>query len=169
MDAGGSCTSVSSTIHKLVYIMNSKVSQNVAQFSGGGMAIQFYQSCFAISVLIHNVSLSRNVANSSLFVGGNIFVPNFSIAGNSITISRSTVELDTSSIGGRMVFLTDAFLGCPSTMINHKPTSVNIVDSTFQHNTARKIGGGLVISLGSESFEYSCCSTEVDITNCNFL
>ena len=63
-----------------------------------------------------------------------------------------------------MVFLTDAFPGCPSSMINIKPTSVNIVDSTFHYNTAHKSGGGLAIS-----FDYFCCSAEVNITNVTFL
>ena len=76
------------------------------------------------------------------------------------------MEFGTSPIGGGMAFLTGASQECPSSMINLKPTSVNIVDSTFQHNTARKKGGGLDISLGS--FEY-CCSTEVNITNVTFL
>ena len=77
------------------------------------------------------------------------------------------MEFGTSPIGGGMAFQTDAFLGCPSSVVNLKPTSVNIVDSTFQYNTARKSGGGLVISLGS--FEYFCCSAEVNITNVTFL
>ena len=75
MLAGSSCTPpISSTIHKSVYLMNSKVYQNLAEVAGGGLAIQFNQSCFAIDVLIHNVSLSRNVGNSSLLSGGNIFI-----------------------------------------------------------------------------------------------
>ena len=163
--AGHSCSSLSSTIHKSVYIFNSKVSQNVADV-GGGLTVQFNRSCFAINVLIHNVSLSRNVANDLLFTGGNIFVSNLCTAENSITISRSTVEFGTSPIGGGMAFLTGASQECPASMINLKPTSVKIVDSTFQHNTARKKGGGLDISLGS--FEY-CCSAEVNITNVTFL
>ena len=162
---GGSCTSVSSTIHKYVYIMNSNICRNVADFAGGGIAIQFKQSCFAINVLIHSISLLRNTATN--LTGGNVYLQSICSAGNSITISRSTVEFGTSSNGGGMSFLTDAFPGCPSSMINLKPTSVNIVDSTFQHNTARKSGGGLDITLGS--FEYFCCSTEVDITNVTFL
>ena len=162
---GGGCTSVSSTIHKYIYIMNSKVYQNVADV-GGGMAIQFDQSCFAISVLIHNVSLSRNAAKSLQISGGNIIVQNFCTARNSITITKCTVEFGTSAFGGGMAFLTDAFPGCPS-MINVKPTSVNIVDSTFRYNTARKMGGGLDILLGSS--EHFCCSAEVNITNVTFL
>ena len=65
MFAGGGCTPVSSTIHKSVYILNSKVYQNFAEFVGGGLAIKFKQSCFAINVLINNVSLSRNVGKIS--------------------------------------------------------------------------------------------------------
>ena len=171
MLAGGNCTSVSSTVHKSVYIMNSKVYKNFAELSGGGLAIQFYRSCFAINVVIHNVSISRNVGNGngSLLTGGNIFLSNLCTAGNSITISRSIVEYGNSSgSGGGMMILTDGFPGCPSWMINLKPiTSINIVDSTFQHNTARKRGGGLSISLGS--FEYFCCSAEVEIRNVSFL
>ena len=55
-------------------------------------------------------------------------------------------------------------------IFNDKPEtnySINTVDSTFQYNTARKSGGGLVILLGS--FDYFCCSAEVDITNVTFL
>ena len=40
----------------------------------------------------------------------------------------------------------------------------NIVDSTFQYNTARKSGGGLNIGLAVPS-EYFCCSADVNITN----
>ena len=157
--AGQICTPLSSTIHKSVHILNSNVSRNVADLAGGGIAIMFDQSCFSINVLMHNISLSRNTATS---IGGNIFVPNFRAAGNSITISRSTVEFGTSSIGGGMEFVTSA-----SSMTNLKPTSVNIVDSTFRYNTAHKKGGGLVILLGS--FEYFYCSAEVNITNVTFL
>ena len=75
------------------------------------------------------------------YIGGNIFVFEFG---------------DSSDSGGGMTVLTNGFLGCPSWIVNLKPTSINIVDSTFQYNTARKRGGGLAISLGS--FEYFCCS-----------
>ena len=162
--AGGSCTSVSGSIHKPVYILNSKVYQNVAE-QGGGLTVQFNHTCFAIDVLIHNVSLSRNAGTNS--TGGNFYLTNVCAAANSVTISRSTVEFGTSSIGGGMAFLTGAFPGCPSSMINLKPTSINIVDSTFQHNTAHKRGGGLAISL--DSFEYCCCRADVNITNVTFL
>ena len=64
-----------------------------------------------------------------------------------------------------MEFLTDA--GCPSSIKNLKPTSVNIVGSTFRYNTAHKMGGGLAILLGSSA--YFCYSTEVNITNVTFL
>ena len=168
MFAKGGCTPpVSSTIHKSVYIMNSKVYQNLAEVAGGGLAIQFKQSCFAINVIIHNVLLSSNVGNSSLSAGGNIFIPNFCTA--YITISKSTVEFgNASGIGGGMAFLTTAFPGCPSSMIGLKPNSINIVDSTFQYNTARKSGGGLDIEFSVPS-EYFCSSAEVKITNVTFL
>ena len=161
---GGSCISVNSTIHKSVYILNSKVYKNVAHV-GGGLTVQFNHTCFAIEVLIHNVSISRNAGTND--TGGNIFVSNLCTAANSITISRSTVEFGTSPVGGGMAFLTGAFPGCPASMINLKPTSVKIVDSTIRYNTARKRGGGLYISLGS--FEYSCCGAQVDITNVTFF
>ena len=67
------------------------------------MAIQFDHSCFAISVLIHNVSLSRNVAKNLLFSGGNIIVQNFCTTGNSMTISRSTVEFGAGPVGGGII------------------------------------------------------------------
>ena len=158
MFAGSSCTPpVSSTTHKSVYIMNSKVYQNLAKVAGGGLAIQFNQRCFAI-----------NVGNSSLLSGGNIFILNFCAAGNSITISRSNVEFSNASgIGGGMIFVTGAFPGCPSWMVNLKPTSINIVESTFQYNTAHKMGGRLAIALGSS--DYFCCNAEVNITNVIFL
>ena len=162
--AGHSCTSLSSTIHKSVHILNSKVSQNVADI-GGGLTVQFNHTCFAIDVRIHNVSISRNAGTNS--TGGNVYLTNMCAAGNSITISESTVEFGTSSIGGGMTFLTGAFPGCPSSMINLKPTSVNIVDSTFRYNTAYKKGGGLAISLGL--FECFCCGAQVDITNVTFI
>ena len=162
---GGSCTSVNSTICKSVYVMNSNIYRNVAEFAGGGMVILFKQSCVTINVLIHNLSLLRNTASN--LTGGNIYLQSICTAGNSITISRSTVEFGTSPVGGGMVFLTDAFPGCPSSMINLKPTNLNIVDSTFQYNTAYKWGGGLDMSLGSS--EYFCCSAEVNITNVTFF
>ena len=125
MFAGSCCTPpVSSTIHKSVYIMNSKVYQNLAKVAGGGLAIQFNQSCFAI-----------NVGNSSLLSGGNIFILNFCAAGNSITISRSNVEFSNASgIGGGMAFQTGASQECPASMTNLKPTSVNIgLNLSTQH------------------------------------
>ena len=51
---GGKFTSASTTVCKSVYIMNSKVHQNVADI-GGGVAVEFKLNCFASNVLIHNV------------------------------------------------------------------------------------------------------------------
>ena len=85
--AGAKCTSASSTMHKSVYIMNSKLPQNLTDV-GGGVAVGFKQNCFASNVLIHNVTLSRNTA--TIFSGGNMYVINNCSAGRSVTISRST-------------------------------------------------------------------------------
>ena len=53
-------------------------------------------------------------------------------------------------------------------MMGLKPNSINIVDLTFQYNTARISGGGLNIGLPVPS-EYFCCSADVNITNVTFL
>lgn len=53
-------------------------------------------------------------------------------------------------------------------MMGLKPNNINIVDSTFQYNTARKSGGGLNIGLAVPS-EYFCCSADVNITNVMFF
>ena len=159
--AAGSCTSVSTTIHKSVHIINSKVYQNVADV-GGGMAIQFTHSCLLVNILLHNIFLSRNAATAS--TGGNIYLPNVCTAGNSITISRSTVEYgNASDAGGGMAILTATSQVCPSSVENFKPTIINIVDSTFQYNIADVRGGGLAISF--DSSEYFCCSAQVNITS----
>ena len=114
--AFGNCTSVSTTVHKSVHILNSRVYQNFAEV-GGGMAFQFNHSCCDIAVSIHNVLLSRNAAATGKSTGGNIYLPNLCTAGNSITISRSTVEFgNASDAGGGMAFLTDASQGCPSSI-----------------------------------------------------
>ena len=154
-----------STVHKSVYIMNSKVHQNVADM-GRGVAVEFELNCFASKVLIHNVSLSRNTA--TVFSGGNMYVINNCSAGNSVTISRSTVEFGNSSgTGGGMTILTGASEACSSAVVSLKPTIVSIVDSTVQYNTAHYQGGGLVISFNSSN--YYCCSAKVDIKNVTFV
>ena len=162
LDAADSCTSVSSTIHSSVYILNSIFYQNVADRGGGGIAIQLLnQSCIAANVLIHNVSFSKNNATMN---GGNIYLANLCTAGNSITISRSIVEYGNSSMyGGGMGFITGAFNTCISSMVSLKPTIVNIVDSTVQYNTAID-GGGLNIL-----FQRFCCNVEMNITNVTFF
>ena len=161
----GSCTSVSGSIHKPVYILNSRVYQNVAE-QGGGIAIQFNQNCLAIDVSIHNVSLSRNTATN--FSGGNIYLYNYCTAGNSATISSSTLEYgNANDSGGGMAFVTSA---CSSSMVSLKAITINIADSMFQYNTAHALGGGLCISHGLIGLsEYSCCSAEVNITDVTFL
>ena len=73
-----------------------------------------------------------------------------------------------SGVGGGTAFLTTAFPGCPYSMMGLKPNSINIVDLTFQYNTARISGGGLNIGLAVSS-EYFCCSADVNITNVTFL
>ena len=163
---GHGCTSLSSTIQKSVYILNSKVYRNIADF-GGGIAIQFNQSCFAAKVLIHNVFLSRNTATKS---GGSIYLPNNCTAGNSVIISKSTVEFgNAGDSGGGMVFIANTSEVCSFSMVNHKPTIITIVDSTFQYNIVRYLGGGLLISFSNGLSEYSCCNTEINITNVTFL
>ena len=162
----GSCTLVSGSIRSPVYILNSKVHQNVAK-QGGGMAIQFNQNCLAIDVCIHNVSFSRNTATK--FAGGNIYFYNNCTAGNSLAIRSSIVEYgNASDNGGGMIFVTDA---CSSPMVSLKAITINIADSMFQYNTAHALGGGgLYISYGlTGSTEYSCCSAIVTITNGTFL
>ena len=160
MSADSSCTSISSTIHNTVWILNSKVYQNTAQL-GGGIAIIFKQSCFA--VLIHNVSLSRNVATK---YGGNIYLLNICTAGNTVTISRTTVEFgNASDIGGGFMMQSRAD-ACQSSMLSLKPSNINVIESTFQYNTACNVDGGVAISFGSS--EYFGYSAEVNITNVTF-
>ena len=161
LNAADNCILVSSTIHNSVYILNSKIYQNVADL-GGGIAIQlFNQSCIAANVLIHNVSISRNNATMS---GGNIYSANLCTAGNSITISSSTVEFGNSGgNGGGMGFSAGSFKTRAPSTVSLKPTTVNIVDSTFQHNTACDYGGGLGIV-----FLHFCCSVKMNITNVKF-
>ena len=162
--AGDSCTPVSSTTHKSVHIMNSKIYANIAG-RGGGMAVLFDQSCYAIDIFIHNVTLSRNTATNHS--GGNLYLSNICTAGNSVTISSSTVEFgNASTAGGGMIFFVNGSDEC-SSMENLKPAIISIVESTFQYNTAYYTGGGLIILAGS--FQYICCSTEVNITNVTFL
>ena len=130
------------------------------------MAIQFTHSCLVVNILLHNIFLLRNAATAS--TGGNIYLPNVCTAGNSITISRSTVEYgNASDAGGGMGILTATSQVCPSSVENLKPTIINIVDSTFQYNIADVRGGGLAISF--DSSEFFCCSAEVNITNVTFL
>ena len=152
-------------MHKSVYIMNSKVHQNVADM-GQGVAVEFKLNCFASNVLIHNVSLTRNTV--TIFSGGNMYVTNNCLAGNSVTISESTVEFGNSSgTGGRMTSLTGASEACSSTVVSLKPTILIIVDSSVQYNTAHYQGGGLVNSF--DSSDYLCCSDKVDIKNVTFV
>ena len=158
---GVSCTPESSTIHKSVHILNSKIYQNVAEL-GGGMVVQFNQSCVAVDVLVHNVSLSKNIA--PIWTGGNIYLVNICTAGNSITISSSIVEFGYAIGGGGMAFVTGALHECSSSMLNIKPTTINIVDSTFQYNAALVNGGGINIAL-----ERFCCSVKMNITNVTFF
>ena len=165
MLAGHSCTPVSSTIHKSVYILNSRIYQNVADV-GGGLAVQFNHTCFAIDVLIYSVSLSRNAGIND--TGGHIYLVNICAAGNSVTISRSTVEHGyANDSGGGMSIGTNDSPSCPSSMASLTPTNIKIVDSSFQYNTARRMGGALVIIF--DSSKYFCCSAKVNITNVTFL
>ena len=161
----GSCTSVSGSIHKPVYILNSNVYRNVAE-RGGGIAIQFNQNCLAVDVSIHNVSFSRNTATN--YSGGNVYLYNYCTAGNSLTISSSTLEYgNANDRGGGMAFVTSA---CSSSMVTLKAITINISDSNFQYNTAYELGGGFYVSHGLiGSSDYSCCSAEVNITNVTFL
>ena len=162
--ANESCTSVSSTIRKSVYIMNSKIYQHIAE-TGGGIGIQFDHNCFAFNVLVHNVSLSRNSAS----LGGSIGLLNNCTAGNSITISNTTVEFgNASDAGGGMIFVAMTSEVCSSSMINIKPTTFTIVDSIFQYNTAVELGGG-GLSIAFNSTEYYCCNVEVSIMNVTFF
>ena len=163
--ADGSCTSVSSSMRKHVYIMNSRVCQNVADY-GGGMVIKFYQSLFAFDVLIHNVSLSRNTATNS--AGGNLHLSNLCTAKNSVTISKSTMEYGNASVtGGGMKFITNTSEICSPLMVSHQPANIDIIDSMFQYNTASEQGGGLAIYF--DSYDSFCCSALVNITNVTFL
>jgi len=164
--ADGSCTSVSGSMCKHVYIMNSRVCQNIADY-GGGMAIKFYQSLFAFDVLIHNVSLSRNTATNR--AGGNLHLSNLCTAKNSVTISKSTMEYGNASVtGGGMTFITNTSEICsPLIMVSHQPANIDIIDSMFQYNTASELGGGLAIWF--DSYDSFCCSALVNITNVTFL
>ena len=69
--------------------------------------------------------------------------------------------------GGGMTIQTDTPQGCSSPLLNLKPTTINIVDSTFQQNTADHKGGGLAIDF--DSSEYVCCNAKVSITSITFL
>ena len=162
--------SVSSTVHKSFYIVNSKFYQNVANY-GGGIVFEFGKSCFSLSILIHNVSLSRNTATSSS--GGSIYLQSTCSAGYSITISQSTVEYgNAGDSGGGMMVATNSSRTHACTLIMTlvclKRTSISIVDSTFQYNTAQGLGGGLAIWFDSSAWVF-CCNTEVNIINVTFL
>ena len=163
--AGGGCMFVISTTQKSLYVMNSKVYRNVANF-GGGIAMTFNHSCFAFDVSIHNVFYSRNAGTNS--VGGNIYLANLCTAKNTLTISRSSVEFGyASDSGGGMSITTNDSQECQSSIVSLKPTIINIVDSRFRYNTARRMGGALVVVF--DSSQYFCCNAEVNITNVTFL
>ena len=69
--------------------------------------------------------------------------------GNSVTISRSTVEFGNSSgTGGGMTFLTGASEACSSTVVSLKPTMLSIL-STQLFNTTLLITK--VVDLSSPS------------------
>ena len=167
-----SCLSVSDADHApqrissaYIHISNSKFHQNIAS-AGGGISIQFDQSCFASHVTVHNVSLSRNRANATGALGGNLFIMQERIAtGSSVTVNRSIVEFGSASEagGGVAVWIRTVETNVPSSGSQY-PITVSIVDSTFQHNTASMYGGGLAIS-----FDQLCCRARVDITNTLFL
>ena len=161
LNAADNCIPVSSTKHNSVYILNSRFYRNAADL-GGGIAIDlFNQSCIAANILIHNVSISRNNATMS---GGNIYLGNFCTGGNSITISRTIVEYgNATGSGGGMGFSAVFVKTCVPSAVSLKPTTVNIVDSTFQYNTACYYGGGLSIL-----FMRYCCSVKMNITNVKF-
>ena len=159
------CAHLQPQIHWFVYILNSKFYRNVADI-GGGMAVQFNHSCFTTHVVIDNVSLSRNTAINN--TGGNIHIlVQPCTGGNSVTVSRSIVELGNSSeSGGGMTFLGGN--ACLFPTVRDRPTTINIVDSTFRYNTAYKVGGG-GLRIIFQSFQHSCCSAEVNILNVTFL
>ena len=161
------CAHVEQEIHWFVYILNSKFYRNVAD-TGGGMGVQLSQSCFTTYVVIDNVSLSRNTAINN--TGGNIHIfVQPGTGGNSVTVSRCIVEFGNSSgSGGGMTFsfMSDNEYTFPT--VSDKPTTVNIVDSVFQCNTAYKLGGG-GLNIRFQSFQHTCCSTKVNILNVTFF
>jgi len=131
--------------------------------ASGGMAIDLTQICFAIHIVVDNVLFSRNTASS--YSGGNIGIAQMCTVGNSVTVSRSIVEFgNASDAGGGMAFITTA---CKFSIVGYKPTTVNILGSTFQYNTAYTEGGGLVVSFNSSL--HSCCSAKVNIVDVAFL
>ena len=149
---GGKFTSTSNTVHKSVYIMNSKLPQNVADI-GGVAAVKFKLNCFASNVLIHNV-ITPFKEYSNYFQWREYTRDNCS-AGSSVAISRSSPEFGNSSgTGGGITILTGASEARSSTVGSLKPTIVNIVDSSLQYNTAQYQGGGLVISFNSSDYFY---------------
>ena len=162
------CAHFEQDINWFVYILNSKFYRNVAD-TGGGMGVQLSQSCFTTHVVIDNVSLSRNTAINN--TGGNIHIlVQPGTGGNSVTVSRSIVEFGNSSgSGGGMTFsfmCNEEIYASPT--VSDKPTTVNIVDSVFQYNTAYKLGGG-GLAIIFQSFQHICCSTNVNIMNVTFF
>jgi len=151
-----------STLYKYyLYIFHSNIYQNGASASGG-MAIDLTQICFAIHIVVDNVLFSRSTASS--YSGGNIGIAQMCTVGNSVTVSRSIVEFgNASDAGGGMAFITTA---CKFPIVGYKPTTLNILGSTFQYNTAYT-GGGLVVSFNSSL--HSCCSAKVNIVDVAFL
>ena len=148
-----------------IRISNSKFHQNIATY-GGGIAIQFDQSCFATHVTIYNVSLSRNSANATRGVGGNLYIMQGRIAtGSSVTVNRSIVENGSASEagGGVAIGIRTVQTNIPSSGSQY-PITINVINSTIQHNTAGMHGGGLAIS-----FEQLCCRASVDIADTLFL
>ena len=157
-----SCLFISNTPQKIpsVHIFNSKFYQNIARY-GGGIAVQFDQSCFASHVTIHNVSLSRNTATNT--VGGNLYiVQGRTGTGSLVTISSSIVEFGNASGagGGVEISIKTHKTNMALSEKNHSPISIIIDNSTFQNNSAGYRGGGIAIS-----FEQLCCSASVNITN----
>ena len=119
------CAHLEQEIHWFMYILKSKLYGNVAD-TGGGMAIQFSQSCFTPHVVIDNVSLSRNTAINN--TGGNIHIlAQPCTGGNSVTVSRSLVEFGNSSgSGGGMTFNFILDNECTLSAVSDKPTTANI-------------------------------------------
>ena len=152
---GGLTVRIREAQNARVYVMNCRFSENVANYSGGGIYVPFIEQSRNNSILISDSTFIDSYAGE---YGGGIFVDVFDVNENNSVIVRNSVFRSSYArfCGGGVGAFQEDTLVAPSS--SYGKNILVIINCTFDNNTALD-GGSAVGAVSRQRVDQALLTT----------